>query len=797
MCATRQRLLRLASPSMGGERSLLSPFEERYLGLGFRRLLSTEGRLEPHLAGVVDHALSHPGSLLRAKLAFGLASRQGVAPAAARRLAIALEYFHSASLIFDDMPSMDDARQRRGAPCSHRLFGEAAATLGALGLITRAYALVWQCLAGLDEAARREASELVERCLGVDGILNGQAHDVHFDARRQGGAQVLLVAEGKTVTLVRLTLLLPAIVAGVAADTRQDLDRLATVWGLAYQILDDFKDILMPGVESGKSSHRDALLGRPNLPQQRGMQRALADLKELLLEAGELVSQLREVADLGPLLGLQNLLLEEMVKIEARLPRGLKGLPSHVHVAGGGDKGGLAFAEAQLRRWAIQGGGLALTLPAPSAALEVLLQEKAPEAFAWRSRDGEEMVALGHAFRLESRGKRRFVDIRRQSRAIRRRLAMATEGGLPGVLEPRFFGGFSFSHQPSADQQWRGFGAASFSLPRFLYRRHRGGATLSLNLRHDEPSSRRDRHRWLDALGQIWQQLQEARPWSSMGGGVENLERPNELAWRHQVETIRQAIADGTYRKVVAACQCRAELASPLPLAVLFARLTARQPATTQFAVRRGDALFAGATPERLVKRTGRQVCSEALAGSASLADVAGEHGQALAHKLLASSKDRFEHRLVVEAIAERLAPLCQELQVPTAPQVHALRQVQHLRTAISGCLKGSVHALDLVAALHPTPAVGGVPTAAAVGYIDRWEPWRGWYASPVGWFDDHGDGDLVVALRSCLLRRRQPEEAGGVTLFAGAGIVAESQPAAEYAEVQLKMDAALEALRS
>jgi isochorismate synthase EntC len=136
-------------------------------------------------------------------------------------------------------------------------------------------------------------------------------------------------------------------------------------------------------------------------------------------------------------------------------------------------------------------------------------------------------------------------------------------------------------------------------------------------------------------------------------------------------------------------------------------------------------------------------------------------------------------------------------LNVPSAPQVHSLSQVQHLRTAIDGRLHKASHVLDLVAALHPTPAVGGVPTAAAVAYIDRFEPWRGWYASPVGWFDAPGDGDLVVALRSCKLRRRHPDEAGSVTLFAGAGIVAESQSEAEYAEVQLKMDAALEALNS
>lgn len=796
MCATRQHLLQLARPSVAKAKSLLSPFEERYLGLGFRRLLSTEGDVEPNLAGVIDHVLDHPGSLLRAQLAYGLARDQGVAPAKARHLAIALEYFHSASLIFDDMPSMDDAERRRGVPCAHRLFGEAASTLGALGLITRAYSLVWQTLTGLDGARRREASELVESCLGVGGILNGQSYDVHFDAERQGSARVLQVAEGKTVTLVRLTLLLPAIVAGVDVEIRRRLDRLATAWGLAYQILDDFKDILMQGSESGKSSHRDAQLGRPNLPQQRGLQRAMADLQELLTQAAGLVGQLAEEANLGPLVGLQSLLSEEMAKIQSRLPRG----PHRVtwqrdHSRVEGAAGGLAFAETQLRRWAIQGGGLALTLPAPLAAAEVLLGDETADVFAWRGRDGDEMAALGHAFYLESQGQHRFADIKRRSREVRRRLEMATEVGLYGTLEPRFVGGFSFSQQPSSDPKWHGFAAASFSMPRWLYRRQGEVATLGLVLRHDEPSTRHARHRWLDRLGEVLQRLHDARPWPASGGGVERLEPPEEKAWRHRVESIRQAIADGRYRKLVAACRSRAHLASPLPLAALFSRLSARQPATTQFAVRRGGGLFVGATPERLIRRSGRSLSSEALAGSAGLGKGGDDDGAMQA--LLQSSKDLFEHRLVVEAIAQRLAPLCVGLQVPKAPQVHALRQVQHLRTAIEGRLRNPCHVLDLVAALHPTPAVGGVPSQAAVDSIDRQEPWRGWYASPVGWFDARGDGDWVVALRSCLMRRPRPEDAGQVTLFAGAGIVAESQAAAEYAEVQLKMGAALEALRS
>ena len=135
---------------------------------------------------------------------------------------MAIEYFHTASLVFDDMPAMDDARERRGAPCVHHRFDEATATLAALALINRAYALLWQVLGSLPDAARDAAARLVGDCLGAQGILSGQSRDLQFESSPRREHDVLAVAVGKTVTLIRLTLLLPALIAGVPV-TADDL----------------------------------------------------------------------------------------------------------------------------------------------------------------------------------------------------------------------------------------------------------------------------------------------------------------------------------------------------------------------------------------------------------------------------------------------------------------------------------------------------------------------------------------------------------------------------------------------
>lgn len=300
---------------------LLSPLEERQVQRAFAAMLPLGRDVEPRLRAVVADVLDHPGSLARAQLAYGLGVRRGLARESALKLAVAVEYFHSASLLFDDMPSMDDANERRGRPCPHVVHGEAAAILGALGLITRAYALLWEAIGDGPAARRAAAAALVGECLGVAGILDGQARDVHF--RREGASPEAAaeVAAAKTVPLVRLAVVLPALVAGESAETLERLERLAASWGLAYQILDDFKDNLMGSEETGKTTGRDDGLGRPNLPALTGPQHAFARLGHLLADSREIVDTLAAEGEerWEPLGSLQGFLEAEACDVEGRL----------------------------------------------------------------------------------------------------------------------------------------------------------------------------------------------------------------------------------------------------------------------------------------------------------------------------------------------------------------------------------------------------------------------------------------------------------------------------------------------
>jgi menaquinone-specific isochorismate synthase len=198
---------------------------------------------------------------------------------------------------------------------------------------------------------------------------------------------------------------------------------------------------------------------------------------------------------------------------------------------------------------------------------------------------------------------------------------------------------------------------------------------------------------------------------------------------------------------------------------------------------------FYGATPELLVKVEGREIETMALAGSIRRGGSDAED-EALAQELLDDPKNRYEHALVADSVRARLASLTDELDAHDAPEIMKLSNIQHLYTPIRGRLKAKSGVLPLVEALHPTPAMGGVPQEAAMDYIARAEPVpRGWYASPVGWIDHNLDGAFAVAIRSAISQNER------VWLYAGAGIVADSTPQKEWDETALKFKPMLGAL--
>jgi isochorismate synthase len=210
--------------------------------------------------------------------------------------------------------------------------------------------------------------------------------------------------------------------------------------------------------------------------------------------------------------------------------------------------------------------------------------------------------------------------------------------------------------------------------------------------------------------------------------------------------------------------------------------LRERQTEATTFLVQRTDGqAFLGSTPEILVRLTGRTVETVAMAGTRKRGETA--ESDALSKDLLASPKDRHEQALVTEALRQALAPVVVNLKVPDAPDVVQFPDVQHLRTAITGTLLNGIELFGLLDRLHPTPAVGGLPRAEALAWLDDHEGLdRGWYAGPIGWTNQAGDGAFVVAIRSALMTERE------AAAFAGCGVVAHSNPRDEWDESVVKL---------
>jgi geranylgeranyl pyrophosphate synthase len=247
---------------------------------------------DPHLRAALDRVLSNPGSLVRPQIVAKMFTSYGLPDAHATELGIALEYFHTASLLFDDLPCMDDAQERRGAPCIHAEFGEAEAILTALALVNRAYGLTWKAVFGCGHAREARALEYVERYLGVGGLLNGQSMDIHYASLRTDHTVTEAIAVGKTVSLIRLTLVLPGILGGASPAELQLLDRVAICWGLTYQIVDDLKDVLQSSEESGKTVSRDLSMGRPNIALAIGLAGAVERLERLITIGDRMLDRL-------------------------------------------------------------------------------------------------------------------------------------------------------------------------------------------------------------------------------------------------------------------------------------------------------------------------------------------------------------------------------------------------------------------------------------------------------------------------------------------------------------------------
>ncbi len=390
----------------------------------------------------------------------------------------------------------------------------------------------------------------------------------------------------------------------------------------------------------------------------------------------------------------------------------------------------------------------------------------------WSTPDGLEVAGAGAVARLVADGPDRFDRLR--SAADRLFDTVAFDG--PTVARPRVLGGLAFHADHRPDPPWRSFRAAEFVLPRYLLVRSGDRTLLTAVTAADEDA---DPDAVLSAAADRTSDLPAMRP-AGVPPGVRSRRTVTSPAeWVTGVERILREIAGGDLRKAVLATALEVALDGEVSPVDTLERLRRTHPDCFRFLVRpNGDAFF-GTPPERLVALSGREVRTEALAGTVPRGGTPAEDEE-FAAQLLDDEKTTREQRLVTDAIAERLSPVADVQEGERS--VRRLAGVQHLQTPIEATLYGDRHVLDLVRALHPTPAVGGLPVAAATELVREIEPFeRGWYAAPVGWFDAAGDGEFAVAIRSGVGGGRE------VTLFAGNGIVADSDPGEEWDEVNLK----------
>jgi menaquinone-specific isochorismate synthase len=385
-------------------------------------------------------------------------------------------------------------------------------------------------------------------------------------------------------------------------------------------------------------------------------------------------------------------------------------------------------------------------------------------ALAWVRR-GEGLVGWGSAATVRTSGADRFAAAGAAWAEFTRHAAVRDEVGLPGT-GPVAFGSFAFSpHSPAGGVLVVPEVVVGHRDGRWWVTTVASGAVL--------PGARTPRR---------------MRPPAPHGQVTYADGARSGPGWERAVSTAIRRIERGDVEKVVLARDLEALAERPLDPRRLLDRLASRYPGCWTFSV---DGLV-GATPEMLVRREKGLVTSRVLAGTIRRSgDDAGD--LALAARLARSGKDLEEHEYAVRSVAQALAPHCATTSVPESPFVLHLANVMHLATDVTGVLADGSTSLELAAALHPSAAVCGTPTAAAAALIDELEGMdRDRYAGPVGWMDAQGDGEWGIALRCARLDPVDPRRA---RLFAGCGIVAGSDPAAELGESDAKLVPMREAL--
>jgi len=433
---------------------------------------------------------------------------------------------------------------------------------------------------------------------------------------------------------------------------------------------------------------------------------------------------------------------------------------------------------------------ISVTVPVPPADLLAFLAaaEGQPRCYWEHADEPIAFAGVGAALDLTAWGDERWQQVQAYAQSVFHRALIDTPNPAAG---PRLFGGLAFRNDFIPDNTWADFAPGQLLLPHYQLLRHGEQHYLTINA-HFTPED--DVEALRDALHESLRI--KAATLSTTFVPTTREMRPLTVrypispeAWQQMIAAAVERIRAGELSKVVLARMAELRFLARVDVLRSLAWLRTAYPSTYRFLFEpRPYVAFYGATPELLIEVQGRHIRTMGLAGSAPRGRTP-KHDAELAAELLRDPKNVHEHQIVVERIVAALRPLTTELHA--APmQVLALRNIQHLYTPIDGTLAQPQGVLALAELLHPTPALGGEPRAAALALISELETApRGWFGAPIGWVDPSGDGQMAVAIRSAIAQQER------VWLYAGCGVVAESDAAREWEETALKLRPMLEAL--
>lgn len=351
---------------------------------------------------------------------------------------------------------------------------------------------------------------------------------------------------------------------------------------------------------------------------------------------------------------------------------------------------------------------------------------------------------------------------------------------------PIAFGGFPFDKKENAEELWASYNGSQFRVPTYLLTIDNNKAFLTTTVYVEQGSN----------IDQLASELVTGK--NQLLHAPEPVYRENHVVLKHEVDPVQwkklvkkatTAIDEEQVDKIVLARELQLEFEEDCDLGEVLDRLEKTQENSFVFAWEKDHTCFVGATPERLVKVDNKQLLSACIAGTAPRGKTKEEDND-IGQQLLNDQKNRNEHQFVVNMIKNAVSSFAKFVEIPDQPILYPLKNLQHLYTPVNAELDQGYTLLDVVEKLHPTPALCGFPRESSLAFIRQFEQLeRGWYGAPIGWFDQTFDGEFAVAIRSALVSENKG------SLFAGCGVVQDSDPEIEYQETTIKFTPMLHAL--